>query len=122
MSSQAGSMSFVGGSFDFSAFQGSSGNGNQGGLSPVNQPDPNYVSYDFTAFDGAATNGGQGGLSPVNQPDPNYVNYDFTAFNGDATNGSQGGLASLSQTATPASPPAGSSMIGALIGSNPPTV
>jgi len=83
--------------YDFSAFNGNSTNGGQGGLSPVNQPDPNYVSYDFSAFNGNATNGGQGGLSPVNQPDPNYVSYDFSAFNGNATNGSQGGLAASSQ-------------------------
>ena len=65
--SPAAGMSFLGGSFDFSAFQGSSGNGSQGGLSPVNQPDPNYVNYDFSAFDGNATNGGQGGLAPLSQ-------------------------------------------------------
>ncbi len=35
--------------------------------------------YDFGAFVGAATNGAQGGLSPVNQPDPSYNSYDFSA-------------------------------------------
>ena len=57
-----------------------------------------YNSYDFSAFNGNATNGSQGGLSPVNQPDPNYVSYDFSAFNGNATNGSQGGLIPLTSS------------------------
>jgi len=48
--------------------------------------------YDFSAFVGAATNGAQGGLSPINQPDPNYNSYDFSAFAGASSNGMQGGL------------------------------
>ena len=40
------------------------------------QPDPNYAFFDFSAFNGNATNGAQGGFSPVNQPDPSYVSYD----------------------------------------------
>ncbi len=115
-----GGMSFLGGSFDFSAFQGSSGNGNQGGLSPVNQPDPNYVNYDFSAFNGNATNGSQGGLSPVNQPDPNYVNYDFSAFQGNSANGSQGGLVPVTSGGSPVAMVAIPGMgVGASTGSNP---